>query len=290
MFDPLADIDGAFRDLPYLDPDFPPGGCPVIVESGGTEVFGDLSLAAGCGAKGTVIISPPMGGGDSLESLIVPLNYAGIHVLTYHPRGTSREGESYSMSKAVDDVHALVDWIVANAGEGKTGMGGTILRLDKERVALFGLGWGGGNVSFAACAESKVANYAIAAAPGNPDAQLSPENLNRARPFYRALRDATAGEVDYEEWLNALTDAEIRRLSIIQQAPNLTDRHLLMVGASQDDMSPLTVCHKPNAAALREAGARHFSEVVLDTDHMFLTKRYTLARLLITWLREEGGF
>lgn len=293
MFDPMKDISSAFKDIPFLDPEFPPsppGSCPVVVESGGTIVIGELVLAGGHGSKGTVIISPTMGDGDSLESLIVPLTSTGIHVLIYNPRGTSREGEAYSMIKAVDDVHALVDWIVANADADAIGLGGLTPRLDPDRIALFGHGFGGGNVSFAACAESRIANYAIAAAPGNPEAQLAPEQLDQARPRYRAMKEATAGEVDYEGWLNALTDADVSRLSITQQAPKLIDKHLLIIGASQDIISPLTMCHKANAAALREAGARHFSEVVLDTDHLFLTKRYALAQLLITWLQREAGF
>lgn len=285
-----ADIDCAFEDFPFRDPDFPLSASPVIVDTDKGTIFGDLTMAAGPGAKGTVILTPPMGDGDDLASLIVPLTYAGIHVLTFKPRGTSREGEAYSMPKAVDDVHSIVSWIVANSGNDKVSSGGLKLRLDPSRIALCGIGDGGGNVSIAACAESKTANYVIAAAPGNPDAQLKPEVFAKARPAMRALKEATLGEVDLETWYDALTMADKARLSVIEQAPKLVDKHLLLIGAKRDTVSPIATCHEPNVRALRNAQAKHLTEVVLDTDHFFLTKRYALARQVITWLRTEGGF
>ncbi len=285
-----ADIDSAFDDFPFRDPEFPLSASPVIVDTEKGTLFGDLTMAGGPGTKGTVILTPPMGDGDDLASLIVPLTYAGIHVLTFKPRGTSREGEAYSMPKAVDDVYSIISWIVANSGPDKVSSAGLGLRLDPSRIALCGIGDGGANVSVAACAESSTANYVIAVAPGNLDAQLKPEVFAKARPSMRALKEATLGEIDMEAWYDALTAADKERLSVIQQAPKLVDKHILLLGAKRDTVSPIATCHEPNARALRAAGARHLTELVLDTDHLFLTKRYALARQVITWLRTEGGF
>ena len=67
-------------------------------------------------------------------------------------------------------------------------------------------------------------------------------------------------------------------------------QRLLLIGASHDMAAPVDVCHKPFVKALEKAGAEHLTEVIMETDHLFMTKRIALARLVVAWLRSECGF
>lgn len=65
----------------------------------------------------------------------------------------------------------------------------------------------------------------------------------------------------------------------------MASKKLLLVTASQDTVTPVELAHYSITSALNDAGAKHLTSVVLDTDHMFLSKRIALTQLLVRWLR-----
>jgi len=290
MYDPSSINDAICMDPAFLDPEFPPAIVPFHFESKGTRVFGDFYLAQGEGKKGLVIVSTQMFGGESLDSVIHPLMMSGIHVIKYHPRGMWDNKCEYSLWSAADDLNALIDFVRSCDEPGKKTPNGHTYRIDPDRIALFGLSGGGGNVSYAVCAERNDINYAIAVAPGNLEYQLTPEVLERSRPFFGIAKEMTGGRIDLEKSLAAMTPAESNRFNIIRLVPKLLSKHLMLIGASYDATSPVDVCHKPIARALKSAGAAHFTDVILESDHRLLTKRIALARLMISWLKSEGNF
>lgn len=283
-----VDVDAYFVDPEYVDPNFPPQFIQFSLNVGGTNVPVKMWLAGGAGAKGTVIISPPMGGSDSMNSVAIPLMNAGMNVLSYRPRGVRDPKVAYSQMKQMDDIHAMVNWVVANAGAGKKSPLGPALHLDAERIALFGMSGGGGNLSFAVCAESRYANYAIAIATGNIEWVLRPENLVKLQPMFNRIKETTRGRHDYEAWMLAMTPDEVKRTSLIDIAPKLVSDHLLLLGAYNDTTAPIANHHNVMAKALQDAGIKDFTSRVLETDHGFTTKRYALPRIMISWLRERG--
>lgn len=277
----IADFELPFEDPSILDPQFPPAQISFQFINAGSRIHGNLWLAQGDGAKPCVIISQQMFGGDCLESVTFPLFNAGFNVLTYVPRGM-RDGQQYTLMSALEDLNALIDCIGGKGEVLGTPFEEARSRLDPSRIALFGLSGGGGTVSFAGCAQSETVHHAIAVAPSNIDAQLSPEIIEQARDGFEKI-----GRLDLWDGLLSMTDADKARISIIQQSEKLVPKHLLLIGAGRDETSPLDVAHRPIARALRAAGAQHLTEVILDTDHMILTKRKALARLLLRWLRHS---
>ena len=88
----------------------------------------------------------------------------------------------------------------------------------------------------------------------------------------------------------SMTSADLDRMSPLVQAARLVGKNVLLVGALRDTVAPLEASHKPIAKAMRDAGVKGLDEVILDSDHAFLTKRNALSRLTIEWLRQKCGF
>lgn len=285
----LSAVRSAFIDPTDMDLRFPPYFMQFVVPSGGAKLPVRLWLAQGAGAKGIVIITPPMGGNDALNSMIVPLNNAGIHAISFRPRGVRDPAFDYSMTQTMDDMHAIIAWIVANSDpHAKAPLDGPTYRFDPERVALFGMSGGGGNGSVSAVGESRFANYAVGVATGNFGIQMSPEYFVKNQKMFDDVKAATHGRSDYERWLRAMTPADVARVNIQDNAAKLVDKHIILLGGSQDKVSPINDGHIPNAKALRDAGVKDLTALVLETDHGFTTKRWSLARVTISWLKHQG--
>lgn len=289
-FDPLEEVDYAVTDPSIVDPEFPPEHFMTHFISQGSVVHASVWIAGGREPKGCVIISPQAFGGDRLESLIIPLLSSGISVMTFHPRGMWDGDHKYSLISSLDDMHAAVDFARSAADVGKRTLADKAYRIDPERIAVLGLSGGGGSVGFAACAEIESVKAAIAIAPANHEQYRNITESDLPMEFLGFVKSETAGRVDSASRVLTMSEAEIDRLSIPHNAAQLAGKKLLLIGASNDVATPLTSCHVPIAQALVNAGASHLTEVILDTDHLFLTKRIALAQTVISWLRSEGGF
>ncbi len=286
IFDPRSLMDSAVCDPCVLDPDFPFEQFVTHFISQGSVVHATVWIAQGREPKGTVILTPQMFGGDRLESVIIPLMTAGINVMTFHPRGMWDNQHIYTLTGAIDDLLAAAAYVRSTAKGDIRTPAGNAWRTDTARIAVMGLSGGGGTVSISACAEDPLIQSVIAVAPANKSAPLPPEMIAGLEP----VKARTAGRIDVVATMNAMTPAENDRMSPIVQAPRLVEKNILLVGAMRDVVSPLEIAHRPIAQAMRDAGVRAFDEVILDTDHSFLTKRIALARLMIEWLRKRGGF
>jgi hypothetical protein len=68
------------------------------------------------------------------------------------------------------------------------------------------------------------------------------------------------------------------------------DKTLLLVNGARDEQNPVELSHNPLVTALRAAGASRLTEAVLDSDHLLLTKRLELEKLVISWLKDSCKF
>lgn len=288
-FDPLIDVDHVVTDPAYLDLEYPPEHFMTHFMSQGSVVHAYMWIAQGRDPKGCVIICPQAFGGDRLESLIIPLLSSGISVMTYNPRGMWDGVHEYTSISALDDACAAVEFLHRARLLGKTTKLGHDYRIDVDRIVCLGLSGGGGTVSLAACAALDSVRGAVGIAPSNhePFRNATPEDV--AHETLNWVKEETAGRVDTVPRVLAMTDADIDRTSVIHNVPKLLSKPVLLIGADRDTATPLATCHVPIAQAFREAKAQNFTEVIMETDHLFLTKRIALARLVISWLRSECG-
>ncbi|MEJ7935969.1 hypothetical protein WG907_17180 [Sphingobium sp. AN558] len=281
--------DPVTSDPSILDPEFPPEQFVTHFISQGSVVHATVWIARGSELKGTVILSPQWFGGDRLESVIIPLQVAGINVMTFHPRGMWDNQHIYTLATAADDLLAAAAYVRSTStGDAKTGQG-KLWRTDPQRIAVMGLSGGGANVSIFACATDPLIQSVIAVAANSMAVAQSPEKIS-GTPFHDRVKELTAGRVDVLKTLASMNPAELDRVRPIVQAPRLVDKNVLLIGALNDRVATIETCHKPIAQAFRDAGVRVFDDVILDTDHSFLTKRIALARLIIGWLRQRCDF
>lgn len=283
-------LDPVTCDPCVLDPDFPFEQFVTYFMSQGSVVHATMWIAQGRELKGTVILAPQWYGGDRLESVIIPMMTAGINVMTFHPRGMWDNLHTYTLTGAVDDLLAAAAYVRSTAADTMKTPKGHGWRTDPTRIAVMGLSGGGGNVSLSACAEDELIQSAIAVAANTNASPPTPEAKEQAEIMFEAVKVQTAGRVDLGGTLNAMTPSEIARMRPTVRAAHLVEKNILLIGASGDKVAPLDTCHKPIAQAMRDAGVRVFDEVILDSDHSFLTKRIALARLMIHWLRARCGF
>jgi hypothetical protein len=105
------------------------------------------------------------------------------------------------------------------------------------------------------------------------------ERLNAILSGAECLLGATAGAL-LDEMLRNAEEFDLRG-----KAPAFASRRVLLVGASEDILTPPEFHHGPLTQAMRRAGAR-VSESVIACDHVFSAKRNTLCRILLDWLAE----
>lgn len=299
MTDLLNGMDFTVQDYPVYDPDYSLTHFPMYFLSEGEPVHAFMWVAAGREAKGCVIIPPQKNGGDNYESLITPLICSGIHVIKIHPRGMwDSVPASNSLAKTVADIHAAVDFLRSNGGEHTaTAMTERLFWVDPDRIGVIGKSGGGGVAGLIAAAENPHLNSVVALAPVNMEPYRGmPDMINHGiggefekatLEAFRRDKDLTAGRVDHAFEQASMTFADFDRLSILKRAVDLVDKNVLLVGGSADTAHQVAN-HRPIVEAMRAAGAKHFTDIVLEADTYFLTARIALARLIINWYREQG--
>jgi hypothetical protein len=276
------------NDPPLWDPYYPVGGGVTHFMSAGSVVHASFKIAQGKKPKASVIIPPHAYGWTGMESLMAPLVNAGVNVFTFHPRGMWDNESEYTLISAIDDVHSAVEFLRTSEAAGKKTALGHGYRVDPDKIGVLGLSGGGATVGLAAAAENEAINFAVAIAPANHELHRDLSILDAGKETFDFIKAETAGRVDVEKRARGMQPAEVDRLSSVARARELVNKKVLLIGAAKDRATPIESCHLPIVKAFRDVGATHFTDAIIDTDHSFSGAEIALARLVISWLRDES--
>lgn len=187
----------------------------VVLTSSGCRLLGGLYRAAGAGRRPAVVMLHGIPGFELNLDLAQTLRTSGLHVLFFHYRGAWGSEGAYSLTHLVPDTLTALDWLAARPD------------VDTERLGLVGMSMGGW-AAFAAAADDERPRAVVALSPLVDPADV-PMPPDLAQESAAVLRD-TSAEALREEWAS-LTP-------VVEFAPRLTERHLLLITGNRDELLP----------------------------------------------------
>ncbi len=250
----------------------------LTIDSHGCAMSAILYIPQGPGPHPTVALLHGFPGNERNLDLAQVLRRAGWNVMVFHYRGNWGSAGDYSFAHVLEDVEAALAFL--RSGEARAAH-----RVDASRLVLVGHSLGGFAALMVAASDAGVAamasisgvNFAVSARalvglPRQEALLMFQEALSRLH--------GTTAETLLEEILQHGDDWDLARLAGV-----LAGRPVLLVAASRDEGLPPEAHHAPLVKALRDAGSRQLTEVVLDSDHGYNDRRIALARTLLAWLQ-----
>ncbi len=278
---PSTELDPVFMDPATVDPAYPPAMEPVVIRSQGAKLSGIVYVAQGAGPHPAVILLHGYPGNERNLDLAQVIRRAGWNVLFFHYRGSWGSEGRFSIEHAIADTHAAVAFMRSAESIRK-------YRTDPDRLAVIGHSMGG-YVSFEVLAGDPRLRCGASLAGANLGkfGELAQQSAEFASQLAYYIDDANAivgdaGQAAVARWIAHAPNYDLRRL-----VPKLEGKSLLLIGAEGDTILPLDQHHEPLVEALRETGHGDLTVEMLDSDHVFSSRRIALARIVIFWLNNR---
>jgi len=257
---------------PPRDPKFPAHNQQLLIPSHGLGMNAVLFEASGKGPHRTVILMHGLPGNERNLDLAQAIRRAGWDVLTFTYRGAWGSPGAFSISNAMEDSRAALDF--ARSPEGAK------LGIDPRHIVLAGHSMGGATAFMTAASASGLDGLILIDA-WNIAAGTSKGAVTRA--------DLITGFDDFGNSLQGATpesvaDEVVARRSewdLVAAAPKLSKLPILTVTAKHGAADE----NRATTAALRKAGNAHVAAVEMDTDHPFSDHRIALTSTVVRWLQ-----
>ncbi|MCB9446547.1 MAG: alpha/beta fold hydrolase [Ardenticatenaceae bacterium] len=231
----------------------------------------------------TVIFLQGFPGIEGDELICEALSQAGTNVLTFNYRGTFQSEGSFSFPNAVADIGAALRFLQAPHTQ-------ETYRIAPDEIILGGWSFGAAiapagaaqNPAFKQMFMISGRNFGLEARQIGSDpayAQQVAQNLASLRAPEGPVHfqdDLIPGLVTYQDAL----DHE-------KLAPWLHDRHVLLIGGWEDEITPIEAHTIPFYRALVKSGAAHVRIEAVQDDHEFARSKVQIVQLILDWLREE---
>lgn len=255
--------------------------------SGDAVVDALLYRAPGGGVHPTVLLLHGYPGNQQNSDIAQAASAAGWNVVLMHYRGTWSITGSFSVENALADVRTVLAALRAPDLTAQWG-------LDGERIALIGHSMGGA-IALSVSARDPAVRCVAGLAPANPAVAARAAGANAAfrAGWIAALEAPTrvpappvrfapgANGADMADYLVAHADS----LDLVNSAPLLAGRPVLLVGGSEDRLASPAEHVQPLLDALKAAGAQRVTSAILPDDHNFSGGRGGLVELVVRWLR-----
>jgi pimeloyl-ACP methyl ester carboxylesterase len=257
-------------DDKYLDNDFKPDefypGAQVelTIPSSGSKMYGLAYTADGKGPHPTVILLHGLPGNERSLDLAQSIRRGGYNVIYFNYRGSWGSKGTFGFQNSIDDVGAVIDYITDS-------LNSSTLKVDKDRIALYGHSMGAGFSLLAGLKDPRV-KAVIGISVFNPYTLLQGDeargNLISLKEYFLTLGMLNCNP---DKFLNNLL-ADVEKYNI----------QALIVSSTK----PVLVIdeHMNNRGFTKITKRRAFSYKIWNTDHAFSNRRIALTVEVKNWL------
>jgi pimeloyl-ACP methyl ester carboxylesterase len=257
---------------PPRDAAHPAHNQQLLIPSHGSSMNALLLVTSGAGPHPTVILMHGLPGNERNLDLAQAIRSAGWDVLTFTYRGAWGSAGDFSISNAIDDTAAALDF--ARSSEAAK------LGIDPRHIVLAGHSMGGATATITAAGASGLEGLILIDA-WNPALGTSKGAVTRDQlvaafdDFGHSLHGATPETVADE------VVAKRDQWNLVALAPRLAQLPILSVSAKYG----LADKYEAMTAALRKSGNKRVTAIEMDTDHSFSDHRIALSSAVVRWLQ-----
>ncbi len=254
----------------------------VEFKSSNDRIQGYFFPAAGNEANATVLFLQGFPGVEGDELICDRLAQEQVHVLTFNYRGTFASEGYFSFSHAIADIRAAIQFL-QDPKVAQT------YKIDPQRIILGGWSFGSGIILAGAVQATQIRRiFAISGRDFGQEARKVAQDAAYAETVTRNLAAIRTpeGPVNFrDDFLFDLIKNQ-ETLTLEQQLPYLKDRDILLLGAWDDEISPIEDHLLPLYRSLTTQGIKS-RIVAFHDDHEFSKNKAELVREIIHWLRNE---
>ena len=272
---PSAPLPRAAIADPPRDAAHPAHNQQLLIPSHGVGMNALLFQASGKGPHPTVIMMHGLPGNERNLDLAQAIRRAGWDVLTFTYRGAWGSPGDFSISNAMEDTRAALDF--ARSPEGAK------LGMDPRHIVLAGHSMGGATAFMTAAAAKDLDGLVLIdawniAGKTSKGADTREALVSSFDDFGNSLHGATPGTVADE------VIAKRSQWDLVAAAPRLARLPILTLRAKHG----IADANRELADALRGTGNSRVTVIEMDTDHSFSDHRIALAAAVIGWLQSLG--
>jgi pimeloyl-ACP methyl ester carboxylesterase len=276
-----ATYDPVTMDPPTRDTVNPPSREELSFSSHGSRLNGLMYTAQGAGPHPTVILLHGYPGVERNLDLAQAMRRAGINVLYFNYRGSWGSQGTFSFANAQEDVQSAIGFV-------RTPDVALRLRIDPTRIALMGHSMGGWLAFLGAAADPTIACVGGIEASDMTYIRSEPTPSRRTDSAfigYANTLTAPGGPLRASsDSLLASLHANADAWTLPHHAAELFGRTILLLDNNRN------AGHAKFVASLKQAGAKHLTDEVWNTDHTFSDRRIALAHRVLEWLRTDCGY
>ena len=264
------DPNAAITDPPR-DAAFPARLQQLLIPSRGVGMNALLFVASGSGPHPTVILMHGLPGNERNLDLAQAIRRAGWDVLTFTYRGAWGSPGDFSISNAMSDTAAALEFARSRDGQ-KYG-------IDPRHIVLAGHSMGGATAMMTAASATGLDGLIL----------IDPWNIAAGNSKNAKTREQLAKGMD--DFGNSLHGATPE--SVAEEAVNKRSQWDLVAAAHRLHGVPvlmLTALHgigdrdRPVTDAMK-SGGNGVTAIEMDTDHSFSDHRIALSEAVVDWLR-----
>ncbi|WP_411273815.1 alpha/beta hydrolase [Daejeonella sp.] len=257
-------------DVKYLDNDFKPdefypgGQVELTIPSSGSKIYGFAYTADGKGPHPTVILLHGLPGNERSLDVAQSIRRGGYNVIYFNYRGSWGSKGTFGFQNSINDVGAVIDYITDS-------LNSVNLKVDKDRIALYGHSMGAGFSLIAGLKDPRV-KAVIGISVFNPFTLLQGAE---ARGNLISLKE-------YLLTLGMLNCNPNKFLNDLLANVNQYNVEAMITGSTK----PILVIdeHMNNRGFTQINKRKNFNYKIWNTDHAFSNRRIALTVEVKNWL------